>query len=58
MKRLFGFLRSDDGATAVEYAVMLALVIIACISGVLALGQKTTSSFSNSLQAINAATGS
>lgn len=32
------FLVSDDGPTAVEYAVLLALIILVCIAGVQALG--------------------
>jgi pilus assembly protein Flp/PilA len=38
------FLRADDGPTAVEYAVMLALIIVVCIGAVTTLGgnAKTT----------------
>lgn len=32
------FLRSEDGPTAVEYAVMLALIIAACIAAIGSLG--------------------
>jgi pilus assembly protein Flp/PilA len=32
------FLRREDGPTAVEYAVMLALIIAACIAAIGALG--------------------
>ena len=32
------FLTSEDGPTAVEYAVMLALIIVACITVVTTLG--------------------
>ena len=32
------FLRSDDGATAVEYAVMLALIILVCFGAVILVG--------------------
>ena len=32
------FLTSDDGPTAVEYAVMLALILVACIAIVTTLG--------------------
>ncbi len=41
------FLVSEDGPAAVEYAVMLALILVACISIVTALGQSSSSTFSN-----------
>jgi Flp pilus assembly pilin Flp len=37
MCRLLRFLRSDDATTAVEYAVMLALIILTAIVGIKAL---------------------
>jgi pilus assembly protein Flp/PilA len=39
------FVRNDDGPTAVEYAVMLALIIVVCVGAVLALGQNSSSTF-------------
>ena len=39
------FLRREDGPTAVEYAVMLALIITVCVSAVTALGGNTRGSF-------------
>ena len=41
------FLASEDGPTAVEYAVMLALIIAVCIGGVITIGQSTDTSFTN-----------
>jgi pilus assembly protein Flp/PilA len=41
------FLTDEDGPTAVEYAVMLALVIVVCLVSVQALGSATNVSFSN-----------
>ncbi len=41
------FLTAEDGPTAVEYAVMLALVITVCLVSIQALGSKTSVSFSN-----------
>ena len=38
ISRVQRFLVSEDGPTAVEYAVMLALIIVACISVVTSLG--------------------
>jgi len=53
--RIRRFLADDDGPTAVEYAVMLALIITICIGSIQILGTKTTTSFetfSNSLDAV------
>jgi len=47
MNLLKKFLKSEDGPTAVEYAVMLALIIVACIVTITALGTKANSSFNN-----------
>jgi pilus assembly protein Flp/PilA len=40
------FLISEDGPTAVEYAVMLALIIIACVGAITGLGTWLKSEFS------------
>jgi len=37
---------SEDGPAAVEYAVMLALIMVVCISIVTTLGQSASSTFS------------
>lgn len=39
-------LTSEDGPTAVEYAVMLSLILVACIAIVTTLGQSMSSNFS------------
>jgi pilus assembly protein Flp/PilA len=41
------FLKAEDGPTAVEYAVMLALIIVVCAGAVANLGTATNNSFSN-----------
>ncbi|OEU53550.1 MAG: pilus assembly protein [Desulfuromonadales bacterium C00003096] len=41
------FLVSEEGATATEYAVMLALIIIVSIVAIGALGNKVNSTFEN-----------
>lgn len=41
------FLQSEDGPTATEYAVMLALIIIVALTAITTLGQKVESIFSN-----------
>lgn len=40
MAAFIRFLRADDAATAVEYAVMLALVLVAIISAIGAVGSQ------------------
>ncbi len=54
-KSLVSFLKAEDGPTAVEYAVMLALIIVVCITAITALGGKAASTFSN--VALNQAAG-
>jgi len=39
------FLRSEDGPTAVEYAVMLALIVIVCLTAIRAVGTNANSRF-------------
>jgi pilus assembly protein Flp/PilA len=41
------FLRAEDGPTAVEYAVMLALIVVVCITAITALGSNANKVFSN-----------
>ena len=41
------FLTSDDGPTAVEYAVMLALILVACIGIVTTLGTSVCNTYSS-----------
>ena len=42
------FLRSDDGPTAVEYAVMLALIMGVCMGSIALVGQETKDSVNHS----------
>jgi len=39
------FLKREDGPTAVEYAVMLALIIVVCIAAISALGSNASNTF-------------
>ena len=43
ISRVQRFLISEDGPTAVEYAVMLALILVACITIVSTLGTSISS---------------
>jgi pilus assembly protein Flp/PilA len=49
MKKLgqvaLNFLKNEDGPTAVEYAVMLALIIVVCIAAISALGSNASNTF-------------
>jgi pilus assembly protein Flp/PilA len=41
------FLKREDGPTAVEYAVMLALIIVVCIAAITTLGGNANSTFTS-----------
>lgn len=47
LKKITDFLRAEDGPTAVEYAVMLALIIVVCLTAVTTLGKNASETFSN-----------
>ena len=40
------FIKREDGPTAVEYAVMLALIIVVCITAITTLGTNANNTFS------------
>jgi pilus assembly protein Flp/PilA len=44
-KKLQQFLVSEDGPTAVEYAVMLALIVIVCLAAIRAIGTNANATF-------------
>jgi pilus assembly protein Flp/PilA len=58
ISRVQQFLISEDGPTAVEYAVMLALILVACISIVSTLGGNVKSTFTTVSTSLGAAAGS
>jgi pilus assembly protein Flp/PilA len=41
------FLVSEDGPTAVEYAVMLALIVIVCLTAIRSIGTNASTTFNN-----------
>lgn len=45
MNGVLKFLRKEDGPTAVEYAVMLSLIIVVCLVAITALGTKSSATF-------------
>ena len=46
LKSLITFLKREDGPTAVEYAVMLALIVVVCIAAITAIGSSANTTFS------------
>ena len=54
-KKIRTFLSDEDGPAAVEYAVMLMLILLAVITGVQALGRATGESFEDSNEKLNGA---
>ena len=55
LRSLVAFAKDESGPTAVEYAVMLALIVVVCITAITTLGTNANSTFSN--VALNAAVG-
>jgi pilus assembly protein Flp/PilA len=55
-ERAARFLREEEGPTAVEYAVMLALIVVVCLVAISALGHNANATFGNI--ALNIAAGS
>ena len=49
------FLEAEEGPTAVEYAMLLMLIFLVCISVIVLLGQSTTHSFDHSGQQMESA---
>jgi pilus assembly protein Flp/PilA len=45
--KLRRFLASEDGPTAVEYAVMLALIVVVCLTAIQSIGTNANTTFSN-----------
>ncbi len=46
-KKVQRFLVSEDGPTAVEYAVMLALIVIVCLTAITSIGTKANATFNS-----------
>ena len=54
-KKVQRFLASEDGPTAVEYAVMLALIVIVCLSAISAIGTNANLTFQEVADSISTA---
>ena len=51
--RVRRFLVSEDGPTAVEYAVMLALIVVVCLTAISTIGENASSTFNNVSQSLS-----
>ena len=56
-KKVQRFLVSEDGPTAVEYAVMLALIVIVCLTAITAIGTNLNTAFMTICNALRGAVG-
>jgi pilus assembly protein Flp/PilA len=52
---LVEFLKKEEGPTAVEYAVMLALIIVVCLGAITILGQNANTTFTGVGNALSSA---
>jgi len=52
---LVNFLKNEDGPTAVEYAVMLALIVIVCLTTIQSIGTNANVTFQKVSTAIQTA---
>jgi pilus assembly protein Flp/PilA len=52
------FLKREDGPTAVEYAVMLALIIVVCVAAITTLGTNANATFTSVGNTIGSTSGS
>ena len=44
-QHIVNFVKREDGPTAVEYAVMLALIIVVCLTAITTLGSNANGTF-------------
>jgi pilus assembly protein Flp/PilA len=62
MKRIcqhaLAFLNEEDGPSAVEYAIMMALIIVACMATLITLGTKNNNTYSYVGQKVGRTAGS
>ena len=54
-EKVVNFLKREEGPTAVEYAVMLALIIVVCIAAITALGSNANKTFTTVGNAVGSA---
>ena len=54
VQKVQNFLVSEDGPTAVEYAVMLALIVIVCLTAITSVGSRSSTTFRNVAKSLGA----
>ncbi|MCY2940714.1 MAG: Flp family type IVb pilin [Planctomycetota bacterium] len=54
--KLYSFLQDENVPTAVEYAVMVALIIVVSLAAITALGSKVSTTFTNTSTKISTTT--
>jgi pilus assembly protein Flp/PilA len=57
-RSVVNFLKREDGPTAVEYAVMLALIIVVCITAITTLGTNANKTFTSVGNTLGSTSGS
>ena len=57
MKIIWKLLTEEEAATAVEYAVMLALIILACIGAIAFLGTNASNTWESNADSISSSMG-
>jgi pilus assembly protein Flp/PilA len=58
LAKLQRFLNSDEGPTAVEYAVMLALIVMVCVGAIQTVGTRTSSAFTSAANGLSTSSSS
>jgi pilus assembly protein Flp/PilA len=58
LQHVVNFVKREDGPTAVEYAVMLALIIVVCITAITTLGTNANKTFTTVGNAVGSTAGS
>jgi pilus assembly protein Flp/PilA len=53
-KQVMAFFSEEDGPTAVEYAVMLALIVVVCLVAITSIGKTTNATFESISSAVAA----
>ena len=51
-KKMHHFLVSEEGPTVVEYAVMLALIVIVCLVAIASIGTRSSATFNTVAQSL------
>jgi pilus assembly protein Flp/PilA len=52
--KIVAFFKEEEGPTAVEYAVMLALIIVVCLVAITSIGTSTNATFTSVSSAVAA----